>query len=55
MVCQNDERFSYTESRFSQCNLSSARHVLFESLQIPLVYTVESSFYGYQKNDHRII
>lgn len=55
MVCQNDERFSYTESRFSQCNLSSARHVLFEYLQIPLIYTVESSFYGYQKNDHRII
>lgn len=29
MVCQNDERFSYTQSRFSQCNLSSARHILF--------------------------
>lgn len=55
MVSKNDERFDYSSCRFSECNFTSARHVLFEILQIPLIYTVESSFYGYQKNDHRII
>lgn len=55
MVCLNDDRFSYSSCRFSPCNTSSARHVLFEELRIPLVYTVESSFYGYQKNDHKIV
>ena len=40
MVCLNDKRFSYTSCRFSPCNSSSARHVLFENLQIPLIYTV---------------
>ena len=55
MVCQNDERFSYTSCRFSPCNVNSARHVLFESLNIPLIYTIESSFFGYQKDDHKII
>lgn len=54
LVCRNDQRFNYSECRFSQCNTSSARHILFETLQIPLVYTVESSFYGYQKDGHRI-
>lgn len=29
MVCKSDSRFSYTSSRFSPCNLNSARHVLF--------------------------
>ena len=55
MVCEKDSRFSYLSSRFTQCNTSSARHVLFESLQIPLIYTVESSFYGYQSEDHNIV
>ncbi len=55
MVCRSDPRFSYTSSRFSPCNLNSARHVLFESLKIPMIYTVESSFYGYQKDDNKIM
>lgn len=55
MVSMKDSRFSYTSCRFSPCNNNSARHVLFESLQIPLIYTVESSLYGYQRNDHNII
>jgi len=29
MVCKNDERFTYSECRFSQINNASARHVLF--------------------------
>ena len=54
MVCKNDSRFSYTSCRFSPYNNKSARYVLFESLKIPMIYTVESSFYGYQKDDHKI-
>lgn len=55
MVCRNDSRFSYTSSRFSPCNVNSARHVLFGILNIPLIYTVESSFYGYQTEDNKIV
>ena len=55
LVSMKDERFSYTSCRFSPCNNSSARHVLFESFKIPLIYTVESSLFGYQKNDHKIV
>ena len=54
MVCKKDSRFSYTSCRFCPCNNKSARYVLFESLNIPLIYTVESSFYGYQKDGHNI-
>lgn len=55
MVCKKDNRFCYENSRFSSCNPSSARQVLFDTLQIPLVYTVESSFYGYKKNEIQIV
>lgn len=55
MVCLKDPRFAYTSCRFSPCNPNSARHVLFESLQTPLIYTVESSFYGYQKDNYKIV
>lgn len=55
MVCRKDPRFTYQNCRFTPCNMNSARFVLFNSLKIPLVYTVESSFYGYQKDGHQII
>ena len=55
MVCKKDKRFSYEYCRYSPCNPSSARQVLFDYLQIPLVYTVESSFYGYKKNETNIV
>lgn len=55
MVCKNDERFDYKSNRFSGGNDRTARKILFDYLQIPLVYTVESSFFGYQKeNDFKI-
>ena len=48
MVCKKDSRFTYKYCRFVGGSSSTARYSLFESLKIPLIYTVESSFYGYQ-------
>ncbi len=55
MVCKNDERFSFSSCRFGGGNNLAARRVLFNKLEIPLIYTIESSFYGYQKDDFRIV
>lgn len=49
MVCRNDQRFDYRSNRFRGGSNLTARKVLFDTLKIPYVYTVESSFYGYQK------
>lgn len=54
IVCQNDERFSFNSSRFSEGPKSTARYALHKLLGISNVFTVESSFYGYEKNS-RII
>lgn len=50
IVCQNDERFSFSLSRFSEGPKSTARYSLHKLLGIPNVFTVESSFYGFEKN-----
>ena len=55
MICQKDPRFSFSSCRFGGGNNLAARRVLFEKLDTPLIYTIESSFYGYQKDDFRII
>jgi hypothetical protein len=49
MVCKRDDRFDYRSNRFSGGNNNTARKVLFDILKIPFIYTVESSFFGYQK------
>ena len=54
-VCKQDERYTFKNCRFTGGSNSAARYALFESLRIPLIYTVESSFYGYQTNDFRIL
>ena len=55
VVCKNDSRFTFKNCRFSGGSDNSARSVLFHSLKVPLIYTVESSFYGYQVGDFRIV
>jgi len=56
MVCKNDQRFDYRSNRYRGGSTKTARKVLFDILKIPKIYTVESSYYGYQKiGDHRII
>ena len=55
MVCKKDERYTFKNCRFSGGSNSAARWALFEALRIPLIYTVESSFYGYQLGDFRIV
>jgi len=54
-VCKNDTRFSFKNCRFSGGSDNAARSVLFQTLKAPLIYTVESSFYGYQVGDFRIV
>mgnify|MGYP000853850412 FL=1 len=48
-VCKNDPRFSFEDSRFGGGYATTARSALFKLLKIPKVYTVESSFYAYEK------
>ena len=56
LVCQKDDRFDYRSNRFKGGNNHTARRVFYELLNIPYIYTVESSLFGYQKeNDFRII
>jgi hypothetical protein len=55
MVCKNDARFDYRSNRFRGGNDQTARKALFDILDTPFVYTIESSFFGYQKeNDFKI-
>lgn len=49
MVYKNDDRFDFRSNRFRGGSNETARKVLFDRLNIPLIYTVESSFFGYQK------
>ena len=51
IVCQNDPKFSFVSSRFSEGPKSTARYSLHKLLNIPNVFTVESSFYGYESNN----
>jgi hypothetical protein len=56
LVCKNDQRFDYKSNRFKGGSDLTARKVLFDLLNIPFIYTVESSFFGYQKEgDFKII
>lgn len=56
LVCKNDERFDYRSNRFRGGNNCTARRVFYDLLNIPYIYTIESSLFGYQKEfDHRII
>lgn len=55
LVCKKDQRFTFKNCRFAGGSNSAARYALFESLRIPLIYTVECSFYGYQEGDFRIV
>ena len=56
MVCKNDERFDFKSNRFKGGSDLTARRILFDLLNIPFIYTVESSFFGYQKEgDFKII
>jgi len=54
-VCKNNSKFTFKNCRFSGGSNSAARYALFDSLKIPLIYTVESSFYGYLSDDFRIV
>lgn len=55
MVCKNDCRFDYKSNRYSGGNDQTARKVLYDILKRPYIYTIESSFFGYQKEgDFRI-
>jgi hypothetical protein len=49
LVCQADPRFDWRGNRFGGGSSLTARKVLADFLQVPLVYTVESSFFGYQR------
>lgn len=49
MVCKNDLRFDYRSNRFKGGNNQTARRVFYETLNIPYIYTIESSLFGYQK------
>jgi len=40
MVCKNDQRLTFKSCRFSGGSNSAARYALFDSLKIPLIYTV---------------
>lgn len=56
MVCKADDRFDFRSNRFRGGSNQTARKILFDTLNIPFVYTVESSFFGYQKEgDFKII
>jgi hypothetical protein len=56
LVCKNDERFDYRSNRFQGGSNLTARKILFDMLKIPFVYTIESSYFGYQKEgDFKII
>lgn len=39
-VCKKDERFTFKNCRFNGGSNSAARYALFDSLKIPLIYTV---------------
>jgi gentisate 1,2-dioxygenase len=54
-VCKNNSMFTFKNCRFNGGSNNAARYALFDSLKIPLIYTVESSFYGYQIDDFRIV
>lgn len=54
MVCKQDQRYTFKNCRFTGGSNRAARYALFEALRVPLIYTVESSFYGYQTGDFRI-
>jgi hypothetical protein len=53
MVCAKDERFDYASCTFGDDG-GGSRRVLFELLQIPHIYTVDSSSYGYRAQGNRI-
>ena len=56
LVAKADPRFDWRGNRFGGGSNLSARKVLADLLQVPLVYTVESSFFGYQpEGDFKII
>jgi len=56
LVCKNDHRFDYRSNRFRGGNKTTARRVFYDILNIPYIYTIESSLYGYQKEgDFRIV
>lgn len=56
MVAKHDERFDCRSNRYKGGSNLTARSILNDLLKIPLIYTVEASFYGYQKpNDAKII
>lgn len=49
MVCMNDNRFDFRMNRYKGGNDQTARKVFYDIINIPYIYTIESSFYGYQK------
>ena len=49
MVCKNDSRFDFRSNRFKGGSNLTARKVFFDLLNIPYIYTIESSLYGYQE------
>lgn len=49
LVCRNDSRFDWRGNRFGGGSNLTARKVLADLLKVPLVYTIESSFFGHQK------
>lgn len=56
LVCRKDIRFEWGGNRFGGGSDKTARKVLADLVKIPLVYTVESSFFGYQRQgDYKII
>ena len=56
MVCQKDERFDYRSNRYRGGNNLTARKIFYDILNIPYIYTIESSLFGYQKStDYKII
>jgi hypothetical protein len=56
LVARKDPRFDWKGNRFGGGSSLTARKVLGDLLKTPLVYTVESSFFGYQKEgDFKII
>lgn len=56
MVGKSDERFDIRSNRFGGGSDDTARKVLYDITSLPLIYTVECSFYGYQKkNDFRVV
>ena len=56
MVCRQDERFDYKSNRYRGGNNLTARKIFYDILNIPYIYTIQSSLFGYQKStDYRII